>query len=313
MSSLPWLPVGVHDANVGSNVGLLKGMDLFLIHQREFGGAMPMLADVNIFYRLCRAVYTVSNSHLSMREAMRQIPCVFGLWHAYVHCVKRVYQKFMSFWAALDDPSLLDSTCDPAATRVYGHPKVVRLEHMVAALFLCYTTELRRKLQTLVHDKKPALGESLWGTVAQTLMLFISEYVPALFMLGHRVRSFYWTQQIGNTGVQGKRFLEQCFVFLTLLEGNELQSTSELLQLLFLLGTQMCTIASLWDLWYRNAWRLAFPIRSVLPEWNSPVTQLTVSQSCMVRWDQPRRRHTMPVHPTCLRFSHTRHCCACNG
>ena len=136
-------------------------MVLFLSHQREFGWTMPILADVNIFYRLCRTVYTASNSHLSMRAAVRQIPCVFGLWHAYVHCVKREYQKFMRFWAALGDPSLLDSTCDPAATRVYGHPKVVRLEHMVAALFLCNTTELRRKLQTLVQDKKPAVGESL--------------------------------------------------------------------------------------------------------------------------------------------------------
>ena len=220
--SAPWLPCHILSCNVGSNSGLVEMLDHFVSEQQRYGGTMPLLFDVNIFYRVCRAIYTSTNVSFSMRAALRHIPCVFGLWHPYVHCLKSAFKHFFPLWAALEDSAFIQPTPPPANVRVYCHPKVVRLEHMVAGLFLCRTPLVLQKLQSLCAHTASLRrhGGALWDEVAKALRLLVAEYVPTLFFLGHRVRSMYWTQRAPGTGDLGYQFLAHCLHFLTVLEGS---------------------------------------------------------------------------------------------
>ena len=127
----------------------------------------------------------------------------------------------ISAWAALDDPRLLDPDVSLSNLRVYGHPKLLRLEHMVSGLWLCNTQQLRRELQTLYTSKLSGRdgSETLWYKLSWALFLLLTEYIPALFMLGKTVRAMYWTRQSINSGHLGRQFLIHALTLLRILEG----------------------------------------------------------------------------------------------
>jgi len=77
-------------------------------------------------------MYSVSYLEADTQFALRQHPLVFGAWHCYVHCVKRVWTVFRPWWSALENPALLGD--DPSAVKCYDHPALIQLEHMVVAL-----------------------------------------------------------------------------------------------------------------------------------------------------------------------------------
>ena len=65
---------------------------------------MPILLDVNVYYRLLKLIYHFDVISLKLRGAMQPHPLVFGIWHAYAHCLKRTFTTFRTQWAALEYP-----------------------------------------------------------------------------------------------------------------------------------------------------------------------------------------------------------------
>ena len=107
-----------------------------------------------------------------MAASLRYVPPVFGLWQAHAHCVKRTYVVFMAFWDALYDRTLMDPSTPVDNIKVFSHPKLIRLEHLVTALFLCETTpETRRMLDSLRHHTARMTDTSarLWQQISNTL------------------------------------------------------------------------------------------------------------------------------------------------
>ena len=101
--SAPWCPYDILDANVASTRGLLE----VLRWAREFRvardlAALPLLLDVNIFWRVQKLLYSRGFVTSSVQLAVRDLPLVFGAWHGYVHCVKRTFRTFRSWWACLE-------------------------------------------------------------------------------------------------------------------------------------------------------------------------------------------------------------------
>ena len=94
--NLGWTPWSVNGENVGASGGLLKSMTIVIEMQRCSGKIMPILLDVNVYYRLLKLMYHGDVVSLNLRGAMQQHPLVFGLWHAYAHCVKRTFMVFRS-------------------------------------------------------------------------------------------------------------------------------------------------------------------------------------------------------------------------
>ena len=64
-------------------------------------GCTAILADVDIFYRIVKAMYSETHVHLNIRGALFNRPLIFGLWHSYAHCVKKTFARFKSFWCFL--------------------------------------------------------------------------------------------------------------------------------------------------------------------------------------------------------------------
>ena len=93
----------------------------------------PVLSDVSIFYRTLKLMYGTTYLELNIWGGLGQVPLLFGIWHAYAHCVKRVYTVFKSFWACMEYGELLSV---PEHTAVYSVPKLVTLEHTLVAMFL---------------------------------------------------------------------------------------------------------------------------------------------------------------------------------
>ena len=65
-----------------------------------------VMADVNIYYRLVKAMYSINHVHLNIRGQMHHRPLLFGIWHAYAHAVKRTFDRFRSFWCYIEYPDV---------------------------------------------------------------------------------------------------------------------------------------------------------------------------------------------------------------
>ena len=96
----------------------------------------PILVDINIYYRMLKAIYSENAIVLNMHGAMYYQPLLMGCWHCYVHCVKRVYRRFHTYWATLEYRDLLHGDDRTLGVKVYSFPKIFTLEFMVTAMFL---------------------------------------------------------------------------------------------------------------------------------------------------------------------------------
>ena len=55
---------------------------------------MPVLSDVNIFWRPQKLMHSVSYAACDVANALVDHPLLFGVWHAYKHCLLRVHAVF---------------------------------------------------------------------------------------------------------------------------------------------------------------------------------------------------------------------------
>lgn len=80
-------PFGIVADNIGSTSGMATALFTALHAQQNHATAIPLLLDVNPYYRLLKGCYSVTNADLNIAGALRRTPLLFGAWHAYAHCV----------------------------------------------------------------------------------------------------------------------------------------------------------------------------------------------------------------------------------
>ena len=205
-----WIPHDVREGNIGSLEGLILGLTMARDLQRSRGVVLPVLSDVNIFYRGLKIMYGANFADQNVRGALNDVPMLFGVWHAYAHCVKRCYTVFKSFWACLEFRDMLRQ---PEDTVVYSYPKLVTLEHMVVAMLLA-RGEVRRRLEQCLQlsNADVLVCQRRWQLTMLQRLLF--DFVPALMQLGISVRRCYWEGRRPNTGDWARQVLSDCLVFL---------------------------------------------------------------------------------------------------
>ena len=161
----------------------------------------PLLLDINIYYRILKASYSLTHFHLNLPHSLHYFPPVFGVWHAYSHCVRRTCAMFLTLWSCLEYPTLMEGSLSVLGVRVYNFPKLVTLEHLAAGLLLVsQRSEVAALLRATVERTRQRHADTHWPDVARSLELLIMEYVPALFHLGKRVRDLYWVHRQPYTG-----------------------------------------------------------------------------------------------------------------
>jgi hypothetical protein len=216
VTSAGWIPHDVREGNIGSLEGLVMALTLAKQQQQRRGVTQPLLSDVNIFYRTLKLMYGVTFSEHNVRGVMDKVPLLFGVWHAYAHCVKRCYAVFKSFWASLEYKEMLGQ---PDKTEVYSYPKLVTLEHLLVAMFLA-RAEIKKRLEdTLAKNNADVLVcRTKWQLVMLHRLLF--DFVPTLMHLGISVRRCYWEGRATNTGDWVRQLLSDCLTFLVAVDNR---------------------------------------------------------------------------------------------
>jgi hypothetical protein len=133
VQSMPWRPLWVVPADIKSRVGLCQALDKVVGLQQETFGLGCLLMDVNIFWRVLKLAYGFHNLQYNVSGTLQDCVPVLGIWHCYAHCLKKVYERFLPWWAALEIPGFLEF---PDCSVVYTRPRIIVLEHLVMGVFL---------------------------------------------------------------------------------------------------------------------------------------------------------------------------------
>ena len=259
VSIAPWRPYAVRPESVSTTGGLLQLLDGIHTIRRDTGNVdtLPLLVDVDIFYRIMKLMLSETWVAYPLRQYLQGHPLLFGVWHGYKQCVTRCFKHFLPFWVAVQSPTFLTA---PAATKVPRHPPLVTMETLVSAMFVV-APALQRTIQSAIariaenirrHPSRPRDGclRPVDGTEGvpsrpdareyavkqlECLRLLVTQYVPALFLMGKWVRDCHWELHTPNTGGRVKLLLQLQTTFLLALRpkrGRHQYLTNTLLALL---------------------------------------------------------------------------------
>jgi hypothetical protein len=212
-----WWPLDIKALEIGGAEGLIGVLEYLRREQLRHGVPVPVLGDVNVYYRTLRCLYSVNYVDCNARHALKDHPLLFGVWHGYAHCLRRLYATFRPWWTALEYVTFLDSPDDCV---VYDHPKLVTLEHMLVALFLNHSA-IQKSINSFRRAGKineACLVNFHADRQLKMFELLCCEYTPALMELAIRVRQLYWVERSVGSGVLVQQLLARYIVFLTSLD-----------------------------------------------------------------------------------------------
>jgi hypothetical protein len=189
VTNVPWRPYKIVDADIKSTAGLVSALCDVLDGQQASSGLCCLLMDVNIFWRVLKLVYAVQKVPANVMGCLRECVPLLGVWHAYAHSLKKVYERFLQWWACLENAAYIDF---PEECTVYTRPRVIVIEQLVMGLFLAapnVAVEMRRTEQVLKQQQDDA-GQA-WVQF-QGLRMLMTEYCPLLVDMGISVRQCFW-------------------------------------------------------------------------------------------------------------------------
>ena len=102
VTSLPWRPFSLNDDVVQTQEQLLKVLAFcHRIVSTHVQPPMPLLVDENIAYRVQKLCYAQPLQTWAVREYLRDLPVLYGVWHPYKYVVEVVYRKFLPLFVYL--------------------------------------------------------------------------------------------------------------------------------------------------------------------------------------------------------------------
>ena len=234
-----WRPYQLSDFSMSSLQGLLNTILEARVVSRHTGHVVPLLMDENGHYRLMRWIYGRPFRLFSVREDLNQLVPVYGVWHPYKFLCLHVHREFFFLFIFLSDGQLNADdkvSCVQhlalierliAATWIAGGELIEQLDAeivRITAYFDGVSTRERSNtrrvprtqeeervwLNDMFANRQPGktrkmLPARLWAL--RQLRLLISEFCPALFLLGFRVRSCTWKAQGTGTATYAKDVL----------------------------------------------------------------------------------------------------------
>ena len=153
--SLPWRPYSLADHVVSGQVGLLEVLaDLrrgVLPHAARDGQPMPLLLDVNLWYRVQKLTYGREAQRWDVAAALRSMPPLYAVWHPYKQVVHALYERFRPYFHYVASGRL------PEGRRWRSYPDLQTLERWLAA-FLLLPEDRRARLRQAVaqYDRELA-------------------------------------------------------------------------------------------------------------------------------------------------------------
>lgn len=215
MRSLQWRPFSLTEQTVSGTVDLLDLLRSARDIQVRTRRVLPLLVDENIHYRVLRMLYSPAFAEYDVHAYLKDVPLIYGIWHAYKHTLLVVYKCHLPVLAHLEE-----NRAPQAGGSARSHRKVLYLEKLFAALLLCRGAVIGHLEARLRHLQRRPEGirnceyidyaeEILYG-----LDDLLSFYVPTLLHIGYKVRECSWNGRPGG-GVLGdtaRRVLEMCLL-----------------------------------------------------------------------------------------------------
>ena len=126
-----WRAFNLSDDVVSSQVGMLRVLrflrDRVLAHTRA---PLPLLVDVNLWYRQMKLVYGREAQRWDAATALEQLPPLYGVWHPYKQVVHVLYRRLLPLFVYVQR-----GTLDPGAVWT-EKPKLRTLESWIGALLM---------------------------------------------------------------------------------------------------------------------------------------------------------------------------------
>ena len=102
VTSVPWRPFSLNDDVVQTQRELLKVLRFcHRIASTHVQPPMPLLVDENIAYRVHKLCYSTPLQAWGVRQYLRDLPVLYGVWHPYKYVVIMVHRKFLALFAFL--------------------------------------------------------------------------------------------------------------------------------------------------------------------------------------------------------------------
>ena len=237
-----WHPFLLQDTLLGSQSGLLDALEVVRKVNTRTGRVVPVLLDENGHYRIMRWMYSRSYHQFRIREELPHAVFVYGVWHAYKFLCLHLHRQFFNVFCYIDQ-GLLNSGDSVSCVQKLG-----MVERLVAALWIrgvdvlrkldaeinrimCYHEGVSTRSQTaarrppataeeevrwltdIFHRREPSARRQLIPSRLWFLMqlrLLITEYCPAVFVVGYRVRSCTWGAQQLGTSAYARDALQFC-------------------------------------------------------------------------------------------------------
>ena len=130
--TLPWRPLLLADHVVSGQVGMLELLrDLhrtLLPSMTRPVGPLPVLVDVNLWYRTVKLVYGREAQRWTVGEALGRMPPLYAVWHPYKQVVHEVYRRHLSLLHFVKDGTVA------VGRRWRSYPDLQTMERWLGAL-----------------------------------------------------------------------------------------------------------------------------------------------------------------------------------
>ena len=154
-----WRAFSLSQDVVSSQVGMLRVLrflrDEVLPHVRA---PMPLLVDINLWYRQLKLVYGREAQRWSIGDALEGLPPLFGIWHPYKQVLTVLYRRLLPLFVFVQK-----GTVESLAS-VMEKPKLRTLECWIGALLMLPKDRRVRVREQL--DRLRRRSEELQGEVA---------------------------------------------------------------------------------------------------------------------------------------------------
>ena len=282
--SLQWTPLALSPlccSNSNDFVLLMEFLrDTVLRHCRS---PLPVLMDVNLFYRHMKLCYAKRYSQWRYREHFRFCPPLYGAWHNYKHSCVLGHRYFHS------QLTFLQHGCVRVGDKFPTKPRLRTLEMLYAAILLIpvdvrqqlrgRVSERTRRLQAhrshmriweqfhsrtrvmSVGDREAAAATRLKDAEeearivhdlqqAEAMERLVNGYVPALFAIGWHVRNCNWGGREPGTAADAQECLLFCACLMLSLVGNQRARTEYL--------RTLCVALLTWQGWHSGLYGAMF-------------------------------------------------------
>ena len=237
-----WRPYKLTDTVLGSLEGLLQMLHEVDAVKQVTGRTVPVLMDENVHYRIMRMMYSRTFSEYRIRETLCDEVFIYGVWHAYKFVCLHLHREFFTLFTYVDQ-GLLNAGDTVSCVQKLGF-----IERSVAAIWITgvdilhtldseinrlttYAEGVRTRATSqrrpvphtaseecewmrdvfahrLNGDARRLIPSKLW--VLLQLRILITELCPAIFFIGHRVRTCTWGAHTLGSAAYAKESLMTC-------------------------------------------------------------------------------------------------------